>query len=1041
MRLAEELDPTVTLPKVALAVNVPPVTFERPVTVGPARLVVLLELIEANVPPVAFSVPEVFVVPTVPAEIFAVPASPRVRLPRFAAESSRPPVMFARLVTEPAVSVDVPAVTFNELKTHALSKVPAVFTRLAVPPVRLAVALEPTVKFPSVALAVNVPPVTFDRPVTVAPVKLVLLLELIEANVPPEASSVPETLVTPTVPAEISAAPAAPTVRLPRLAAESSKPPVMFARLVTDPAVRVAVPAVTVRELRTEALSKVPAVITTFAVAPVRLAVADDPTVRLPKVALAVNVPAVTFDRPVTVAPVRSVMLLEVIDENVPPVAFNVPEVFAVPMVPAEISAVPAAPTVRLPRFAAESSKPPVMFARFVTDPVVRVAVPAVTFNELKTEALSKVPDVFTTLAVPPVRLAVADDPTVRLPKVALAVNVPPVTFERPVTVEPVRSVMLLEVIDENVPPVAFNVPDVLVAPMVPAEILAVPALSTFRVPRLTDETSRPPVTLARFVTFPPVSVVVPAETASELRTAVLLRTPAEFTTLADPAVRLAVAPEATVRLPRTAAFVVKVPAVTFDRPVTFAVLRLVVLLELIEANVPPVAFRVPELSVAPTDPAEILAVPALPTVRVPMLTAETSSPPVTLARFVTDPPVSVEVPAETASELRTAVLLRTPAEFTTLADPAVRLAVAPEATVRLPRTAAFVVKVPAVIFDRPVTLAGVRLVRLLELIEANVPPVAFRVPEVLVTPTIPAEILAVPALPTVRLPRLTAETSRPPVTLARFATTPPVRVEVPAETASEFRTAVLLRTPAELTTPADPPVRLAVAPEATVRLPRMAAFVVNVPAVTFDSPVTLAGVRFVVLLELIEVNVPPVAFRVPELSVAPTDPAEILAVPALPTFRVPRLTDDTSSPPVTLARFVTDPPVRVEVPAETASELRTAVLLMMPAEFTTFAVPPVRLAVAPEATVRSPRVAAFVVKVPAVTFESPVTLAGVRFVILLELIEANVPPVAFRVPEVLVAPTVPDEILAVPAFPTVRLPRLTAETSSPPVTLASPST
>ena len=101
-------------------------------------------------------------------------------------------------------------------------------------------------------------------------------------------------------------------------------------------------------------------------------------------------------------------MLLEVIDENVPPVAFSVPEVIVVPMVPAEIFAVPAAPKVRLPRFAAESSRPPVIFPRFVTDPAVRVEVPAVTFNELKTAALSKVPAVFTTFDVPPVRWTAA---------------------------------------------------------------------------------------------------------------------------------------------------------------------------------------------------------------------------------------------------------------------------------------------------------------------------------------------------------------------------------------------------------------------------------------------------------------------------------------------------------------------------------------------------------------------------------------------------------------------------------------------------------
>ena len=117
-------------------------------------------------------------------------------------------------------------------------------------------------------------------------------------------------------------------------------------------------------------------------------------------------------------------------------------------------------------------------------------------------------------------------------------------------------------------------------------------------------------------------------------------------------------------------------------------------------------------------------------------------------------------------------------------------------------------------------------------------------------------------------------------------------------------------------------------------------------PAVIFESPVTVAGVRFVILLELIEANVPPLAFNVPEVLVAPIVPAEILAVPALPTVRVPRLTDETSRPPVTLARFVTEPPVRVEFPAETASEVRTAVLLRVPAELTTLAVPPVRLAV-----------------------------------------------------------------------------------------------
>ena len=97
------------------------------------------------------------------------------------------------------------------------------------------------------------------------------------------------------------------------------------------------------------------------------------------------------------------------------------------------------------------------------------------------------------------------------------------------------------------------------------------------------------------------------------------------------------------------------------------------------------------------------------------------------------------------------------------------RLAVPDEIAIA-PRVA-FAVNIPDVIFDRPKTVAGFKFVVLLESIEANVPPVAFNVPEFIVVPTDPAEILAVPALPTVRLPRLTAETRRPPVTLARPST------------------------------------------------------------------------------------------------------------------------------------------------------------------------------------------------------------------------------------------------------------------------------
>ena len=185
------------------------------------------------------------------------------------------------------------------------------------------------------------------------------------------------------------------------------------------------------------------------------------------------------------------------IEANVPPVAVRLPEVLVAPTFPDEILAVAPAPTARLPRFAVESSKPPVMFARWVTEPAVRVVVPAETASEPRTAELSRIPAEFTTLAVPPVRLAVALDPTVRFPKVELAVKVPAVTFVRPVTVEPVRSVMLLVTIEENGPPVAFRVPEEVVAPTFPDEILAVAAAPTARLPMFADDSSRPPVILA----------------------------------------------------------------------------------------------------------------------------------------------------------------------------------------------------------------------------------------------------------------------------------------------------------------------------------------------------------------------------------------------------------------------------------------------------------------------------------------------------------------------------------------------------------------
>ena len=602
-------------------------------------------------------------------------------------------------------------------------------------------------------MAVNVPPVTFDRPVTVAPVRSVRLLEVIEVNAPPVAFRVPEVLVTPTVPPETFAVPAAPTVMLPRFADEASKPPVILARFVTEPAVSVAVPPVTFSELRTFALIRLPAVFTTFAVPPVKFAVALEPTVMFPSVALAVNVPPVTFERPVTVAPVRFVMLLEVIDENVPPVVFNIPEVIVVPMVPAEILAAPAAPRVRLPRFTDEASKPPVILARLVTDPPVSVDVPAVTLIELKTASLLKIPAEITTLAVPPVRLAVPLDPTVRFPKVILAVIVPAVTFDRPETVPAVKLVVPLVVRVFRVPPVTFKVPAELVAPVtVPPVIFAAPE-GTFRLAKV-----------ALVVRLPPETVV-------------------EF---ADPPVRLA-DPEVTVKSP-SVIFEFKLPPVTFERPVIFPPVKLVVPLVVNVLSVPLVRFKTPDELVAPvTLPPVTFAVP-LVTARLSKVTFVVRVPPVTLERPVTVPPVRLVVPLVVKVLSVPPVRFKTPAELVApVTLPPVRFAV-PLVIVRLTKVA-LVVSVPPVTLESPVTVPPVRLVVPLVAKVFSVPPVRFSVPAEMVLPEIfPPVTFPVPPAPIVRLPKVILEMNVPAVTLAFPFTTPPDKFEVPPLTTNPFK-------------------------------------------------------------------------------------------------------------------------------------------------------------------------------------------------------------------------------------------------------------
>ena len=96
----------------------------------------------------------------------------------------------------------------------------------------------------------------------------------------------------------------------------------------------------------------------------------------------------------------------------------------------------------------------------------------------------------------------------------------------------------------------------------------------------------------------------------------------------------------------------------------------------------------------------------------------------------------------------------------------------------------------------------------MLESIEANVPPVAFRLPALVVAPIVPAEILAVPAAPTVRLVKLAALTNVPPVTLADapepevMLVVPAVVVTDPPDTVTLDRSMAVISVPAEATAP-----------------------------------------------------------------------------------------------------------------------------------------------------------------------------------------------------------------------------------------------
>ena len=151
----------VKLFKLTFEVNDPPLTFDRPVTFPPVRVVVPFVVRVLRLPPVRFNIEDEMVEP----------------------------------VTDPPVIFTVPFWSSSSFNVALLMNVPPVTVMaFAEPPVRLTDPF-PTVRFPSVILDSNDPPVIFDKPLTLPPVREVVPFEMSVVKVPPVRFKVAEEVV------------------------------------------------------------------------------------------------------------------------------------------------------------------------------------------------------------------------------------------------------------------------------------------------------------------------------------------------------------------------------------------------------------------------------------------------------------------------------------------------------------------------------------------------------------------------------------------------------------------------------------------------------------------------------------------------------------------------------------------------------------------------------------------------------------------------------------------------------------------------------
>ena len=291
---------------------------------------------------------------------------------------------------------------------------------------------------------------------------------------------------------------------------------------------------------------------------------------------------------------------------------------------------------------------------------------------------------------------------------------------------------------------------------------------------------------------------------------------------------------------------------------------------------------------------------------------------------------------------------------------------------------------------------------------------------------------LTVP-LARVKLASVIFEVSVPSETSVKPVTVPPVRVVFPLDVSVFRDPPVNLNVDAEMVSPETlPPVILAT-PLVTLRLPSvMLEF--RRPPVILVSPVTVPPVSVVFPLDVRELRVPPVTFKVAAESVDPVIlPPVIFAVPLF-TVRLPSVILEFSKPPVIFVSPLTIPPIKLVFPLDTRLLRAPPVTLRVETEVVLpDTLPPVIFAT-PLEIARLPS-ATFDSNTPPVIFVRPVTVPPVRIEFPLDVSVFNVPPVTFNIEAEMVSPaTLPPVILTVPPV-TVRLPSEILEVSVPLVT------